>query len=625
MHVLTHGQDRGFARRLGLTTLAAVGALLAMGSAGACAATLNNGSFVAGPGETNNLVVTDTGPTFTYVDSGAAITASGTCLPAGLQPAGTPIACAAVNSINITLADLGDQTTFVGPVDANLAQDGGTGNDTLRGSQATTFNSMVGGPGADILAGGPGGDYAFYVDHPDAVAISLDNVANDGSAGEGDNVSSSVENLFTGPGNDTVTGSAANNIISTGVGNDVVSGGAGDDDIDTVEGNDSVSGDAGDDSLNGGAGSDTVSGGDGDDRLQPGDTVGGSADGVDVVSGGAGVDFAFTSAFDVVDPAVSITLDDLANDGVAGEADNYHSDIEDLASSSGPATLVGTSAINTLFGGPGNDVLDPRAGNDVVSGGAGDDTLLTRDGFSDRVVCGTGTDTVLADTLDQISGNCENVQVVDVGNANDTPEDAPPTIAFVAPAANALLPGRASTVTVNAADDRGIARVVLIDDGRVVATDTTAPYAFSYQPNANDIGSNTLIAQAVDGANQASTAIRAVRVDRFSPRRVSATVSPSRDRTGPYRFRTRGTVSMPTGVTRAQGCKAGTVSVSVKRGTRTISTRRAKLSKACTYSSSVTFASRARLGNGRLRITARFGGNSVLKARNAATRSVRAG
>jgi Ca2+-binding RTX toxin-like protein len=609
-----------------LTTLAAVGALLAMGTAGASAATLNNGNFVAGPGETNNLVVTDTGVTFTYVDSGAAITAGGTCLPAGLQPPGTPIACAAVNSINITLADLNDQTTFVGPIDANIAQDGGLGNDTLRGSLATTFNSMVGGPGADILAGGPGADFAFYVDHPAAVSISLDNVANDGSAGEGDNVLSSVENIFTGPGNDTVIGSAANNTISTGVGGDVVSGGAGDDEIDTDEGNDSASGDAGDDRVQGGAGSDAISGGDGDDALLPGDTIGGAADGADVVSGGAGIDFASTTAFGVVDPAVSITLDDLANDGIAGEADNYHSDIEDLASNGGgAATLVGTAANNTLSGGGGNDVINPGAGNDVVFGGAGDDTLTTRDGFSDRVVCGTGTDTAIVDTLDQVGGNCENVQVADVGNANDTPEDAPPTIAFVAPAANALLPGRASTVTVDAADDRGIARVVLIDDGRAVATDTTAPYAFSYQPNANDIGSNTLIAQAIDGAGQASTAIRVVRVDRFSPRRVSATVTPIRDRRGPYRFRTRGTVSMPTGVTRTQGCRAGTVSVTVKRASRTISTRRVKLSKACTYSSTVRFASRGRLGNGRLRITARFGGNSVLKARNASARRVRAG
>ena len=175
-------------------------------------------------------------------------------------------------------------------------------------------------------------------------------------------------------------------------------------------------------------------------------------------------------------------------------------------------------------------MIDGGAGNDVMRSFEGDDTIFARDGFADRVDCGPGNDAAIVDTLDQVSPNCETVQAADVGSAND---DASPTVAFATPAENALIPGGPSTVTVTASDDRGVARVVLIDDGRVVATDTTAPYSFAYQPTANDIGTNTLIAQAVDTGNQVATAIRVVRVDRFNPARVTATVTPSRTGRGP--------------------------------------------------------------------------------------------
>ena len=319
---------------------------------------------------------------------------------------------------------------------------------------------------------------------------------------------------------------------------------------------------------------------------------------------------------------MTVTLDDVANDGIAGEGDNYRSDIEDVGSFGGGGdTLTGSAALNILSTTFGDDVITGGAGNDVMSSGLGNDTIFARDGFADRVDCGPGNDTAVVDTLDAVGANCETVQAADVGSAND---DASPAVAFATPAENALIPGGPSTVTVTASDDRGVARVVLIDDGRVVATDTTAPYSFAYQPTANDIGTNTLIAQAVDTGNQVATAIRVVRVDRFNPARVTATVTPSRDRSRPYRFRTRGTVSRPTGVSAAQGC-SGTVTVTIKRGARTISTRRAKLTRICTYASTATFGSRRRLGNGRLRITARFGGNAVLKARSSAGRNVRAG
>jgi hypothetical protein len=92
--------------------------------------------------------------------------------------------------------------------------------------------------------------------------------------------------------------------------------------------------------------------------------------------------------------------------------------------------------------------------------------------------------------------------------------------------------------------------------------------------------------------------------------KLSARVTPSRDTRAPYRFRTTGTLTLPSGITKSVGC-SGRVSVQVKRGRSTISTRRATLTKSCTFSSRVSFANRRRFGKAtRLRFTARFLGNA---------------
>jgi hypothetical protein len=100
-------------------------------------------------------------------------------------------------------------------------------------------------------------------------------------------------------------------------------------------------------------------------------------------------------------------------------------------------------------------------------------------------------------------------------------------------------------------------------------------------------------------------------------------VSPSRDTTAPFAFRTSGRLTLPSGITRAQGCN-GRVSVQVKRGTRTISTRRVNLTSTCTYSSRVSFANRSRFGSAtRLKFTARFLGNALVLPDSASSRFAR--
>ena len=211
-----------------------------------------------------------------------------------------------------------------------------------------------------------------------------------------------------------------------------------------------------------------------------------------------------------------------------------------------------------------------------------------------------------------------------VKNTSGT-DDRPPSVRFLSPAAGATV--KTSTVVkLTAADDRGVTKVALFNGSRLVCTDTTAPYSCRFSPTGADVGRTTLFAIATDSSGQTGSAARSVTVRRFTPRSLSASVTPARDRTLPYRFTTRGRLGRPSKVTAAQGCGQGVVSIQVKVGAKTVSTRRVALRKDCTYRSTVTFRNRARLGrSGRLKFTARFLGNEALGLRSAKTRVARIG
>jgi pimeloyl-ACP methyl ester carboxylesterase len=105
---------------------------------------------------------------------------------------------------------------------------------------------------------------------------------------------------------------------------------------------------------------------------------------------------------------------------------------------------------------------------------------------------------------------------------------------------------------------------------------------------------------------------------RRAARGLTANVTPRRDRRRPYRFRTSGKLLTYTG-TPASAC-SGKVSVQVKHGARTISTRRVSLRKDCTYRSTVAF----KRAKGTLRFLVRFGGNTAVRPVRAKTRTARA-
>ncbi|MEA2125341.1 MAG: extracellular elastinolytic metalloproteinase [Solirubrobacteraceae bacterium] len=102
--------------------------------------------------------------------------------------------------------------------------------------------------------------------------------------------------------------------------------------------------------------------------------------------------------------------------------------------------------------------------------------------------------------------------------------------------------------------------------------------------------------------------------------RLTVTVTPKRDRRAPYRFRARGTLVRPTGVSRADGCK-GRIRITVRRNLRVVGGRLIVVSRRCTYTRRLTLRRRKALrGHGTLTFTLRFQGNLVLKPRSAARR-----
>jgi hypothetical protein len=150
---------------------------------------------------------------------------------------------------------------------------GGAGADSLVGNAGD--NILDGGPGSDSYSGGAGTDLVDYSSRKLGVTVTLDGRANDGAAGEHDNVGAGMEGVVGGSGNDRLTGNGAANLFAGGPGADVLQG---------AGGRDVLLGGAGRDQISGGGGVDIISGEAGYDSIQSRDRT------PDVVDCGAGVD-----------------------------------------------------------------------------------------------------------------------------------------------------------------------------------------------------------------------------------------------------------------------------------------------------------------------------------------------
>jgi hypothetical protein len=233
-----------------------------------------------------------------------------------------------------------------------------------------------------------------------------------------------------------IDGEGGNDTIVSGNGPDELHGGDGNDTMQSFEAPDVVRGEGGDDSVSAG-------------KEEP------DANAADVIDGGAGFDRIPDVDADYnrgSDDDVSVTVDGQANDGEPSEGDNVIA-VEKLRVVADQATVVGSDASDDFFveansstirgvggndhlvaydgsdtieGGDGDDYLEGGFGNDVLDGGAGldqfmgdrtesnviaigNDQIRARDGVSEQVNCGIGTDTAQVDANDVVDTSCESV------------------------------------------------------------------------------------------------------------------------------------------------------------------------------------------------------------------------
>lgn len=255
-------------RVLVVAAMAGSAVTLTGGPASAATGVFKSGTNIvvnAAQGRANNITVSLSGSFVIIQDTADTLTAGLNCT---LLVNGTVACPVAVNSdtVVVNAGDGNDVITKTGNVRGDLKGEsgndvvnggpspgsnilnGGSGTDTLNGG--VTFDLLIGGPGADRLSGGGGtSDLVSYLDSTAGVFVDIDNAADDGIGGEGDNVLTDVEFVYGSQFGDTLTGGAAGDILSGFGGNDLLLGGAG---------NDTLVGGAGSDTHNGGAGNDTL-------------------------------------------------------------------------------------------------------------------------------------------------------------------------------------------------------------------------------------------------------------------------------------------------------------------------------------------------------------------------------
>jgi Ca2+-binding RTX toxin-like protein len=284
-------------------------------------------TFTAAGGETNHLLLFLAPGGYRVVDLGVAITPGTGCSAMSSSEAFCAFdVFAETPSIDILLGDQNDFASVAGTFSDKTSVDGEGGNDEIELSAGCELSFdgpcgvvLLGGAGDDTLRaekgpflidGGPGGDsmqggFVDYRTRVDPVTVDGDGVADDGEAGEGDNVFPTL--VLGGSGNDSFTGGVSarggggdDTFIASGsrrlfigqagddgfIGSpayDACEGGPGEDQMAGGGGSDDLSGGGGADTINGGPGRDGIFGESGNDRL-----IGGPER--DFISGGAGND-----------------------------------------------------------------------------------------------------------------------------------------------------------------------------------------------------------------------------------------------------------------------------------------------------------------------------------------------
>ncbi len=245
---------------------------------------------------------------------------------------------------------------------------GGGGNDYLYGGSGNDW--LDGGYGYDVINGGSGTDTTSYTFFNGSVNASLaTGVVSFPGNGTGIDRLYSIENIYTGNGNDRITGSVYNNVISSGAGNDYVDAGSGNDTIYAGSGNDTVYGGSGNDYLSGSSGNDWLDGG----------------YGFDTINGGTGTD---STSYTWYNFAVNANLDTgvVSFPGNGTGTDQLYS-IENIYTGAGNDTITGEPNDANTLGGRQRRLRRQR--HDYIDGGSVPTPSTVAPARTPRTTCST--------------------------------------------------------------------------------------------------------------------------------------------------------------------------------------------------------------------------------------------
>ncbi len=233
-----------------------------------------------------------------------------------------------------------------------------------------------------------------------------------------------IENIYTGDGNDTITGNGTDNILNGGRGNDIINGGGGNDTITGGMGNDTLTGSTGADifviNKESGA-SDIVT----DFSAASGDII--SVQGFESTYGFANLvrTQSGSNALVTLQNGQTIALNNVTASALTAANFNFGNV---LLGTTGTDTLNGTSGDDIIKGISGADILNGAAGNDTIVAGANASTINGGDG-NDILKGGAGNDVILGNNHnDTIYGNAGNdtitgddgIDKIYGGDGNDT-------------------------------------------------------------------------------------------------------------------------------------------------------------------------------------------------------------
>src|SRR6185436_4377569 len=281
---------------------------------------------------------------------------------------------------------------------------GGDNDDTLTGGGSAIASNLYGGEGndtfkqqaaklADVMDGGNGTDVVDYSARTMGINVTVgDGNANDGEAGEADEVQSTIENVIGTSAADTISAAADSAVVAHtftgGDGDDTLTGGDTGDILNGGKGNDTLDGNDGDDTLQGGLGNDTLAGGKGSDTADYSDRLAGTAVTVDLDGSKMLMQVGEAGEKDIINPTAATA--DVEN--LRGGGDN------DILTGNGAANIIwGGGGNDTIRGGNGNDTVYGEAGVDDLDGQAGDDYIIGGAGADALLVGGAGNDTIDAD------------------------------------------------------------------------------------------------------------------------------------------------------------------------------------------------------------------------------------